>query len=109
METDDNGNGFFRTMVMISMKAANAAARIIEMMAEVGRLATPRAIRSATPFHCTAEGMGNCSETIVAGLRAPFSPGGRKRRKKSGVAARAPERIPMQCPMACCRGLAPSM
>jgi hypothetical protein len=26
METDDNGNGFLRTMVMISMKAANAAA-----------------------------------------------------------------------------------
>src|SRR4030095_16406168 len=29
--------------------------------------------------------------------------------EKSGVLAIAPARIPMQCPITCCRGLAPSM
>ena len=42
--------------------------------------AAPRAIRSATPFHWSAAGIANCSETIVETERTPFLSGGRNSR-----------------------------
>ena len=54
-------------------------------------------------------GIAKASETMVAVERTPFASGGRKSRKKSGVQQSAPENIPITCPHACCRGLAPSM
>ena len=38
-------------------------------------------MRSATPFHCSAAGMANWSETMVAVERTPFASAGRKSRK----------------------------
>src|SRR5687767_659175 len=56
-----------------------------------------------------ADGIANCSETIVDGERTPSGPGGRKSRKKSGTVATVPARMPMTWPTTCCRGFAPSM
>src|SRR5688572_2808216 len=56
-----------------------------------------------------ADGMGNCSDTMVETERVPSAPGGRKSRKNSGTVANVPARMPMKWPIACWRGLAPSM
>ncbi len=54
------------TICAISITAALTAATIIEMTAEYGSALTPFAMISATPFHCSAAGIANWSETIVA-------------------------------------------
>ena len=78
-------------------------------MAEVGSALTPLVMISATPFHCSAAGIANCSETMVAAERTPFASGGRNSRKKSGTQASAPAKMPITWPIACWRGLPPSM
>jgi hypothetical protein len=49
------------------------------------------------------------SESIVSKERVPSARAGRNSRKNSGVDTSAPATMPMQWPMACWRGLAPSM
>ena len=95
METALSGKRPFVRMRSVSKTTASTAATHIAQIAEVGSRLIPFVMRSATPFHCRADGIANCSLTSVAGERVPSAPFGRKRRKKSGVEAAAPARMPM--------------
>src|SRR5690349_9368867 len=64
-----------------SIAMATATATPIVISAEVGNPPTPLEMISATPFHCSAAGMANWSEMIVAVERMPFASGRRKSRK----------------------------
>ena len=64
-----------------SIAMAETAATAIDMTALAGRALRPLAMISATPFHCIAAGIANCSETMVAVERTPFASGGRNSRK----------------------------
>ena len=57
-----------------SKTTARTAATIIEITADAGSWLKPFVIRSATPFHCSAAGMGNCSETMVDGRTGAVRP-----------------------------------
>ena len=81
----------------------------IEISADPDRFFNPDEIKSDTPFHWSAAGIGNWSVTREAVVRTPSAPGGRNSRKKSGVEASAPAKIPITWPIACCRGFPPSM
>ena len=81
------GSGPCVTMRAISIATAAIAATIIDTTAECGSALTPLAISSATPFHCSAAGNANWSETIVATERTPLASGGRNSRKNSGTQA----------------------
>jgi len=93
----------------ISIVAAAAAATIIDTTAEAGNALTPLAMISATPFHCSAAGNANCSVTMPATERTPLPSAGRNSRKNSGTQASAPAKMPITWPIACWRGLPPSM
>ena len=96
--------------------AAKPAITIDQMIEVVNNVLPPppkiAVTRSETPFHCSAAGKANLSVTIVSMTDAPDAGSNRERpnsRKKSGVATSVPATMPMTWPMACCRGLAPSM
>mmetsp|Transcript_6467 Transcript_6467/g.26640 ORF Transcript_6467/g.26640 Transcript_6467/m.26640 type:complete len:226 (-) Transcript_6467:12-689(-) len=92
-----------------SIAMAASAATTIDTTTEIGRLLTPRAMMSATPFHCSALGKPNWSDTIDAVLSTPLASGFRNSSMNSGEQTSTPARLPMTWPMACWRGLPPGM
>src|SRR5947207_3709906 len=77
MATADNGKRPLVTILVTSIATAEITATIMDTTAVHGRVLMPLAISSATPFHCMAAGMENCSEMMVAVERTPFASGGR--------------------------------
>ncbi len=109
IDTADSAKRPLVAMRAISIAAAARAATIIEMTADAGSAVTPLAMISATPFHCSAAGNANWSDTMFSTERTPLASGCRNSRKNSGTHASAPAKMPITCPIACWRGLPPSM